>query len=76
MVWREQGLGDEIMLASMLHELQGMDCQVVFECNNRLVSLFQRSFPEFEVRAEAFRSIYPFDSPKEDFDYRFGLGDC
>jgi tetratricopeptide (TPR) repeat protein len=73
MVWREQGLGDEIMLASMLHELQGMDCQVVFECNNRLVSLFQRSFPEFEVRAESFRSIYPFDSPKEDFDYQIPL---
>jgi len=73
MVWREQGLGDEIMLASMLHELQGVDFEVIFECNRRMVSLFQRSYPELKVRAEAFRTIYPFDCPEEDFDYQIPL---
>ncbi len=73
MVWREQGLGDEIMLASMLHELQGVDFEVIFECNRRMVTLFQRSYPELKVRAEAFRTIYPFDCPEEDFDYQIPL---
>jgi Tfp pilus assembly protein PilF len=73
MVWREQGLGDEIMLGSMLHELCDLNIEIILECNARLVSLFQRSFPNFEVRAELFRSTYPFDCPKEDFDFQIPI---
>jgi len=74
LIWREQGLGDEIMFASMLNELRALDGKVILECEPRLVSVFQRSFPEFEVRAELYRSIFPFDSPHKDFDVQIPLG--
>jgi len=74
MVWREQGLGDELMLGSILPELVGIDGKVILECEPRLVSLMQRSFPSFEVRPELYRSIYPYDSPNTDFDWQIPVG--
>jgi len=74
LVWREQGLGDEIMFASMLDELRNLDGKVILECEPRLVSMFQRSFPEFEVRSELYRAIFPFDSPNKDFDFQIPIG--
>ena len=44
LVWSEQGIGDEIMFASLLPELT-RDCANIFwECNERLVPIFRRSF--------------------------------
>ena len=74
MVWREQGLGDELMLGSILPELVGIDGKVILECEPRLVGLMQRSFPTFEVRPELYRSIYPYDSPYTDFDWQIPVG--
>ena len=45
LVWAEQGIGDEIMLASMLPTLLIMNSNIIVECDKRLVPLFQRSFP-------------------------------
>lgn len=42
-VWGEQGLGDEIMFASMLPELMKTN-KVIFECHPRLKTLFDKSF--------------------------------
>ena len=45
LIWAEQGVGDQIMFVGMLN---GVDCfsNVIFvECEERLVPLFQRSFP-------------------------------
>jgi len=74
MVWREQGLGDEIMFASMLHELRGLDGKVVLECEPRLVTLFQHSFSEFEVRPEAYHQAFPFLNAHDDFDLQIPIG--
>jgi thioredoxin-like negative regulator of GroEL len=74
LVWREQGLGDEIMFASMLDELRNLDGKVILECEPRLVEMFKRSFPTFEVRSEIYRSIFPFDSPNKDFDFQIPIG--
>ena len=41
----EQGLGDEIMFASMLPEMIRMAGHCVIECDPRLRALFNRSFP-------------------------------
>ena len=46
LVWGEQGIGDEIMFASMLDDLRQMNANIIIECEHRLVSLFQRSFPD------------------------------
>jgi Flp pilus assembly protein TadD len=52
LVYREQGVGDEIMLASMYPDLVGAAREVVIECDTRLVPLFARSFPGAEVRQQ------------------------
>lgn len=45
LVYGEQGIGDEIMFASCLPDLLGNTAACVFECDERLVPLFARSFP-------------------------------
>ena len=74
LVWREQGLGDEIMFYSMLPELLGINGQVILECEPRLVSLMARSFPAFQVRSELYRAVYPNDSPYDDYDLHIPVG--
>lgn len=49
-VYGEQGLGDEIMYASILADAQKQAKRITLECDKRLTSLFKRSFPEIEVR--------------------------
>lgn len=49
LVTAEQGIGDQIMFASMIPELAAQ-AGVVLECEPRLVSLFARSFANVAVR--------------------------
>lgn len=50
LVYGEQGLGDEIMFASCIEDIQEQSAaRVVLECNIRLEKLFRRSFPEITV---------------------------
>ncbi|MCX7180837.1 MAG: tetratricopeptide repeat protein, partial [Proteobacteria bacterium] len=53
LVWSEQGLGDEILFASCFPDLIRLGGHYVVECDHRLVTLFQRSFPQVEVRPES-----------------------
>ncbi len=65
LVLSEQGLGDEIMFASCIAELQRHASRIVLECDPRLATLFKRSFPEIEVvgsdraRASEWLGRYP-----------------
>lgn len=45
MVTGEQGLGDEIMAASVIHDAKSHCKQFIFDCDARLATLFRRSFP-------------------------------
>lgn len=49
-VWGEQGIGDEIMYASVLPDVLGLARRVAVECAPRLVPLFRRSFPAALIR--------------------------
>jgi tetratricopeptide (TPR) repeat protein len=51
--YREQGVGDELLFASCYPDLLASASDVVIECDKRLVSLFARSFPSAEVRAQS-----------------------
>ncbi|WP_035693502.1 tetratricopeptide repeat protein [Azospirillum halopraeferens] len=51
LVWREQGVGDELMYASCYPDLIARAGRVIVECDPRLVPLFARSFPRATVRA-------------------------
>lgn len=46
---REQGLGDEIMFASMFQDAIDRAEHVIIDCEPRLVGLFRRSFPTATV---------------------------
>ncbi len=49
LVWGEQGLGDQILHASMVPELVGHADSVVLEVEPRLAALFGRSFPGVQI---------------------------
>ncbi len=66
MVLAEQGLGDEVRFASSLPELLKRGHEVIVECEPRLVSLFQRSFPDIRVRPHTGRRT----GKNVVFDYR------
>ncbi len=47
LVTAEQGVGDQLMFASLIHEL---GANVILDCELRLVSLFARSFRDVTVK--------------------------
>jgi tetratricopeptide (TPR) repeat protein len=49
LVWGEQGIGDELLHASMYRDLIDAGARCVFECSAKLVPLFRQSFPEATV---------------------------
>ena len=68
MVWREEGVGDEIRFAGCLPTLakRGFS-RIIFECAPRLATLFSRSFPQLEIRGESA------DGQEEDYDVQIPL---
>ena len=52
LVRAEQGLGDQIMFASCLPDVMSKAATCMLECDERLVSLFRRSFPALDVHAK------------------------
>lgn len=69
LVWAEQGIGDEIMFASMFAELARCCSQVVVKTDARLIPLLERSFPDFE--------FFPTAStvPETAYDSQVPMGD-
>jgi len=49
LLWGDQGVGDEILYGSMIHEIAARAGTCVVECEPRLVALYKRSFPTLEV---------------------------
>ena len=43
-LWAEQGIGDEIMYASLIPELAASSSKLIVQCDERLIPLFKRSF--------------------------------
>ncbi|MBM3374989.1 MAG: tetratricopeptide repeat protein [Betaproteobacteria bacterium] len=74
LVWREQGLGDELLFGSCLPELESLDSEaIILETDKRLVDIFSRSFPNFFVREQSF--LISTGRPAIcDFDYHIPLG--
>jgi tetratricopeptide (TPR) repeat protein/ADP-heptose:LPS heptosyltransferase len=67
LVWREQGLGDEILWAGLIADLRAVGIQVIVECDRRLTGLLSRSFQGGVARAET-------PDPR-DADFHCPLGD-
>lgn len=47
-IWAEQGIGDQILHASMLPELRKFPQKKIISVEKKLLSIFKRSFPDFE----------------------------
>jgi len=72
-VYAEQGLGDEILFASCIPDLQAISKQVIVECDRRLQGVFERSFG-----VEAFGTRFEERSPITDWhqaDYVISMGE-
>lgn len=68
MVWREQGIGDDMRFASIYNDLIDRPKKLIIETDPRLVTLYQRSFPKAVVRAETQTSTGRGNMPEVDFD--------
>ncbi len=74
LVYGEQGIGDEIMFASMLPDIMKTH-DVVFECFSRLETLFRNSFPSIPIHGTRTVPTDQVDWHKDmQFDYRMCLG--
>ena len=49
LVWSDQGIGDEVLYASMISEVSASAAACVVECSPRLLPLYQRSFPHVRI---------------------------
>jgi len=45
LVWAEQGIGDEVQFSGLIRHVFSRGIDVIVECDMRLVTLLQRSFP-------------------------------
>jgi hypothetical protein len=76
LVWGEQGLGDEILHASMVSDLIARTPSIVLEVEPRLVALFARSFPALRVVAlgtELYAGRFEAQEPLGSLGRRFRL---
>lgn len=88
LIWAEQGLGDEIMTASMFGDVMSRAAQVTVFASRRLVPLFKRSFPDMKVmqrcdntRPEAYRRerlpeyMLPLDFDAKNYNFQASQAD-
>jgi tetratricopeptide (TPR) repeat protein len=72
LVWREQGLGDEIEFSTCFPDLVATGMNITIECDRRLVSIFERNYPSLSFRPE---SVGPDQLPRyDDFDVQIPIG--
>lgn len=74
MVWREQGLGDDIHFSTCYTDLIARAGHVIIETDARLVPLYRRTWPTATVRPEAWRSTGLGNYGEVDFDYTAPAG--
>lgn len=68
LVWTEQGLGDEILHASILPDVAARAERCIIECSKRLVPVFARSFPAATV--VGYEASHIPVTPAEGIDYQ------
>ncbi|WP_340118614.1 tetratricopeptide repeat protein [Pelagibius sp. 7325] len=72
LVWREQGIGDEIDFSRRYGHVIGVSGGMVIEADKRLVPIFQRNFPTATVLPEHLDSRT--DAAREDCDVHLPAG--
>ena len=67
LIWGEQGVGDEVMFISMLPDIINAGADIIFETDERLLPIFQRSFPSVKFWARESSPAKELNSPLIDF---------
>ncbi len=49
LAWTEQGLGDEILQAGLINDLNNYVSKLTLLCSERLLTIFKRSFPNVDI---------------------------
>jgi tetratricopeptide (TPR) repeat protein len=70
LLWSEQGIGDTLNFSSCLSLVTAQTEHCILECQEKLVPLLKRSFPNLEVKPEN-RSL---DAVRDDFDFHLPMG--
>ena len=70
LIWSEQGVGDTITWSSCISYVASQAKHCILECQEKLVPLLKRSFPNIEVKAED-RSL---DTERNNFDFHIPMG--
>ncbi len=70
LLWGEQGPGDVVMWSSCVSLVASQAKHCILECQEKLIPLFTRSFPNIEVKAENRSS----DNRRNDFDLHLPMG--
>ena len=70
LIWSEQGVGDTITWSSCLSYISSQAEHCILECQEKIVPLLKRSFPNIDVKAED-RSR---DKERDDFDFHLPMG--
>jgi len=71
LVWTEQGLGDEILFASIIPQVVERAGQVLIECAARMAPIYRRSFPTATVVGR--KSANTAVAPREGWDYQISI---
>jgi tetratricopeptide (TPR) repeat protein len=70
LLWSEQGIGDIINWSSFLSLMSSQSEHCILECQEKLVPLLERSFPNIEVKSEN-KNL---DKDRKDFDLHLPMG--
>lgn len=74
LLWREQGLGDELIFLKCLQRIQERADDVTVEVDSRLLSAFTRTYPKITFRPERYGPAPHFLSATTDFDLHAPIG--
>ncbi len=74
MIWREQGIGDELRFATLLDRIDVGQGRVIIETEARLMAMLQRAFPQYTVRLQAMSKPDGGDPLLDDYDFHLPIG--
>jgi tetratricopeptide (TPR) repeat protein len=74
-VWGEQGIGDEILFASMIPDLQKKVNKVIFDCHPRLMPIFKASFPDIYCEGTRKDEYVSWPSKHPGITHKLAIGD-
>ena len=69
LIWKEQGIGDEIIFCSMLSELKAKSEKLIVHCDKRLIPLFKRSLSKDIIFEDSKKNIN-----EKDYDVHIPMG--